>query len=211
MAARSLTEYFYEHNIGYSVSDEYVNQTTKVIEYLLECGFNKEDIISIVLNNEYDHEYLTFEDLPERLWKESLLEKNKYYMHQELHLNSGSDVVDIYSGEVVESNHAIEMKIAYGWMDVLKYYCNKFDTDINILNINKEVGALQYIYDLCAEKYTDLNSIDVLLYLIDNAASNSNKFVTVLNLQDYLYDTIVYMYSVKKELEYNNYNKIIWR
>lgn len=211
MGARSLTDYFYTHNIGYSVSEEDTKKTENVIQYLLDCEISENEIMSLVLNEEYSNEYLTFEELPELLWQTSLLDKGVYYMHQELHLHQNANVVDVFSGEVIENNTSVEMKITYKWFDLLKYYCQKFDININMLNQAKEIGAFEFIYDLCKEKYHDLEPIDIILYLIDNASASSTKTISVLGLQEYLYETIDYMYSVKRELEYNNYNKIIWR
>lgn len=211
MGVRELTEYFYTYNIGYSVSEDISEKTEKVLQYLLDCDISEYDIINQVMPIECEEEYLTFDSLPESLWENSILEKDIYYMHRELHLISGSNVVDVYSGNTVESNPSIEMKIQYDWKDLLEYYCSKFDIDYNMLNENKEIGALKYIYDLCAEKYNDLNAVDIILYIIDTASASTEKTISVLNLQDYLYETITFIYKIKRELEFNNYNKIIWR
>ena len=215
----SLVNYFYEL-LGYvpDNKDNNLKQTDKVIQYLIDCNIDEEKIIDTIeyeasIQNVINNEHLTFENLPDFLWKDSLLEKNIYYLHNELHLNNNANVVDIFSGNVISSNNAIEMKIKYTEEDVLNYFCSAFNIDSDIILKDKEIGAIKYLLTTYTNQFKKcgLNAIDIILTLIDDASNQGMRIYTILDTQDCLYTSIEYLKSIQSELALNNTNKIVWR
>ena len=214
-----LVNYFYEL-LGCvpDHEDDNLIQTNKVIQYLIDCNIDEKDIINTIeyeasIENVIDNEHLTFEDLPDSLWKDSLLEKNVYYLHSELHLSNNANVVDIFSGDVISSNNAIEMKMKYSEEDVLSYFCSAFNIDSDIMIKDKEIGAIKYLIKTYTDQFKKcgLNAIDIVLTLIDDAFNQGMRVYTILDIQDCLYTTVEYLKSIQSELALNNTNKIVWR
>lgn len=215
----NLVDYFYEL-LGCVPDCENNNQiqTDKVIQYLVDCNIDEKEIIDTIeyeasIDNVINLEHLTFEDLPDFLWKSSILEKNVYYLHNELHLNNNANVVDIFSGEVISSNNSIEMKIKYTEEDILNYFCSAFNIDSAITIKDKEIGAIKYLLKTYTDQFKKcgLNAIDIVLTLIDDAFNQGMKIYTILDIQDCLYTTVEYLKSIQSELALNNTNKIVWR
>lgn len=193
-------------------SEDHILTTQKTIEYLIDCGIDKNNIIEALSSQEdYSSEEFSFEDLPDFLWKDSLLKKNTYYIHHELHLNKNADVLDVFSENLVHSSNAIEMKIIYTIQDVLSYFCISFGLQSENLNREKEFGAIQYLLDIFSQRFKDFNAIDILLYLIDETANADKKYYNILDMQNDVYPTIERLTIINNDLIYNKTNRIIWR
>lgn len=208
----NLLNYYVCNCLGYQPDEAHLGCTKKTIEYLIDCGFEDNAIIDALnTQNDYSSESFSFEDLPDFLWKDSLLEKNKFYIHHELHLNNNSDVIDIFSGSIQKTSNAIEMKIIYTAEDVLLYFCSAFELQSKDLDKNKEIGAINYLLDVFSKRFPDLNSIDIMLYLIDEVSNSDKKCYNILEMQDSIYPTVERLRAINNDLIYNKMNKIIWR
>lgn len=207
-----LLNYYVNNCLGFVPDKQQIDMTTKVIEYLFDCGFESDTIIQ-VLNTQSNFEigYFSFEMLPDFLWQNSLLEKDTYYIHHELHLNKSSNIIDIFSGDIVESNNAIEMRIQYTLEDLLSYFCKAFELDSNTLDKKKELGAIQHLLDSFKLYTTELNSIDILLSLIDETSNSNVKCYNIFDMQNFIYPTIERLKDINNNLVFNKTNKIVWR
>lgn len=207
-----LLNYYTGNCLGFVPNKEQTDITIKVIEYLFDCGFESDTIIQVLdTQNNFEIGYFSFEMLPDFLWQNSLLEKDIYYIHHELHLNKSSNVIDIFSGNIIESNNAIEMKIQYTLEDVLSYFCKAFELDSNALDKKKEFGAIQHLLDSFKSYATELNNIDILLYLIDETSNNNIKCYNIFDMQNFVYPTIERLKNINNNLVFDKTNKIVWR
>ena len=169
----NYAEYYYEYHYGNYPFDEdktKLIRTQKTIDYLFEADFTSKEIIQIIEQSP-KKESLTYEDLPDYLWNNSLLSKNTFYHHNQLQILSTPAKFDPITNQFKSSNFFIEMKIKYTEKDMLNYFYNTFKIDSVFINENKDLGALKYLL----KKYSKIEfmaSVDFILFLIDYAKLN---------------------------------------
>lgn len=193
---------WYEENIlGYSTEKSYITQYT--IDYLYDNNYNEGDIINILSKTK--KESIKYKDLPSKLWN-GLIERDTYYFHPELQILSKPPMLSISSDIIIKPVKFFkEIKISYTKQNVLNYFYRKANSKI-IKDMNRDLGSLDYL--LSRYKHQFMNSLDVILYLIDDHAFEANS---LLALSNYEVDTLERI----ENIYYNNHrsgtDKIIYR
>lgn len=193
---------WYEENIlGYSTEKSYITQYT--IDYLYDNNYNEGDIINIL--SKVKKESIKYKDLPSKLWN-SLIERDTYYFHPELQILSKPPMLSISSDIVIKPIKFFkEIKISYTKQNVLNYFYRKANSKI-IKDMNRDLGSLDYL--LSRYKHQLMNSLDVILYLIDDHAFEANSLLALSNYEVDILERIENMY-------YDNHrsgtDKIIYR
>lgn len=193
---------WYEENIlGYSTEKSYITQYT--IDYLYNNNYNEGDIINIL--SKIKKESIKYKDLPSKLWN-GLIERDTYYFHPELQILSKPPMLFISSDIVIKPVKFFkEIKISYTKQDVLNYFYRKANSKI-IKDMNRDLGSLDYL--LSRYKHQLMNSLDVILYLIDDHAFEANSLLALSNYEVNTLERIENMY-------YDNHrsgtDKIIYR
>lgn len=193
---------WYEENIlGYSTEKSYITQYT--IDYLYDNNYNEGDIINIL--SKIKKESIKYKDLPSKLWN-SLIERDTYYFHPELQILSKPPMLSISSDIVIKPIKFFkEIKISYTKQNVLNYFYRKANSKI-IKDMNRDLGSLDYL--LSRYKHQLMNSLDVILYLIDDHAFEANSLLALSNYEVDILERIENMY-------YDNHrsgtDKIIYR
>ena len=193
---------WYEENIlGYSTEKSYITQYT--IDYLYDNNYNEGDIINIL--SKIKKESIKYKDLPSKLWN-SLIERDTYYFHPELQILSKPPMLSISSDIVIKPVKFFkEIKISYTKQNVLNYFYRKANSKI-IKDMNRDLGSLDYL--LSRYKHQLMNSLDVILYLIDDHAFEANSLLALSNYEVDILERIENMY-------YDNHrsgtDKIIYR
>lgn len=193
---------WYEENIlGYSTEKSYITQYT--IDYLYDNNYNEGDIINILSKTK--KESIKYKDLPSKLWN-GLIERDTYYFHPELQILSKPPMLSISSDIIIKPVKFFkEIKISYTKQDVLNYFYRKANSKI-IKDINRDLGSLDYL--LSRYKHQLMNSLDVILYLIDDHAFEANS---LLALSNYEVDTLEKIENIYYDNHRSGTDKIIYR
>lgn len=193
---------WYEENIlGYSTEKSYITQYT--IDYLYDNNYNEGDIINIL--SKIKKESIKYKDLPSKLWN-SLIERDTYYFHPELQILSKPPMLSISSDIVIKPVKFFkEIKISYTKQNVLNYFYRKANSKI-IKDMNRDLGSLDYL--LSRYKHQLMNSLDVILYLIDDHAFEANS---LLALSNYEVDTLESIENIYYDNHRSGTDKIIYR
>lgn len=193
---------WYEENIlGYSTEKSYITQYT--IDYLCDNNYNEGDIINIL--SKIKKESIKYKDLPSKLWN-GLIERDTYYFHPELQILSKSPMLSISSDIVIKPVKFFkEIKISYTKQNVLNYFYRKANSKI-IKDMNRDLGSLDYL--LSRYKHQLMNSLDVILYLIDDHAFEANS---LLALSNYEVDTLERIENMYYDNHRSGTDKIIYR
>lgn len=193
---------WYEENIlGYSTKKSYITQYT--IDYLYDNNYNEGDIINIL--SKIKKESIKYKDLPSKLWN-GLIERDTYYFHPELQILSKPPMLSISSDIIIKPVKFFkEIKISYTKQNVLNYFYRKANSKI-IKDINRDLGSLDYL--LSRYKHQLMNSLDVILYLIDDHAFEVNS---LLALSNYEVDTLEKIENIYYDNHRSGTDKIIYR
>ena len=206
MEAQTLTDLYYSNAIGVYPSDEKeILKTKSFFEYLIEAGCSKQEIIELILFDLKNENHLTINSLPDKLWDNSLLDRDTFYYHNELQILSPAPTL-------TESfPFYLEMKIKYTEKDVLNYFIKTFNIKEKWIDEDKEIGAIKYLLNNY-KKYDFVQPIDYLLSLIYYVAGfNNNKINTFFDLRNYELDfTEVFEKDIISAKEHNK-NNIIYR
>lgn len=193
---------WYEENIlGYSTEKSYITQYT--IDYLYDNNYNEGDIINIL--SKIKKESIKYKDLPSKLWN-GLIERDTYYFHPELQILSKPPMLSISSDIIIKQVKFFkEIKISYTKQDILNYFYRKANSKI-IKDINRDLGSLDYL--LLRYKHQLMNSLDVILYLIDDHAFETNS---LLALSNYEVNTLEKIENIYYDNHRSGTDKIIYR
>lgn len=203
-----------EYVYGYSLPEDHstYKRLKNIFDYLNECdiGF---DLIQYVIEHSSISSELTFENLPEILWQNSLLQKGVFYYHNELRLIHSMPCIDIYTGIVEQGINSLEMKIKYTYEDVLQYYYRVSEKDIKLADQSRELGQIKFLYKkyLNYENHIHISAIDILLYTIDAMCNNAQENYDLFNTTRFEYETLIYLQTIAKQSTADKNNKIIWR
>lgn len=192
-----LANYYYENKLG-SLYEDGFETTANTFEYLMDAGFSKKELYSIIDKLE-PKETLHQKDLPEWLWDNSLLKKDTFYY---------SSLIQIVSP--FHKKFSIEMKIKFTMDDVINYY---YDRTHQILRDKaRDIGTINFLLN----KYSNLKfmePIDFILSLIGYAANSTDCSLLNLLQIDNMYGAEAYVFFEAKALqaESEHVNKIIYR
>ena len=95
----NLIDFYYDFNVGESTENiKFLDKTNKLFNYLLEAGISENEIIDLIIREFDNKDYLTHEDLPDKLWDNSLLKRDTFYYHKDLEiLSAASNMGRIFS------------------------------------------------------------------------------------------------------------------
>lgn len=201
----NITDLYYDFAVGeYPEDSAEYTRTKLLLDYLKDAGLNIKEIVNLIINEFPNKEYLTPSDLPNNLWGNSLIERDKFYFHKELQVISPASTWD----EV--KPFYLEMKIRYTEKDILDYFCKVGNVNREWINEDKEIGSIKYLlkqYD----KFNFMSPVDYLLHLIDYAASQGIKMNSIYDICEFELDCAEYLDSDTKNAKAYNKNKVIWR
>lgn len=194
---------WYETNIlGHSTDKTYITQYT--IDYLYDNLFSDYNIIEIL--STLKKESIKYSDLPNSLWKDSLLKRDTYYFHSKLQILSKPPKLSIDSIITPkEIKFFKEMKISFTKDDLLDFFYSKSNSLI-IKDYSRDIGAIEYLL----KRYSNqlMEPVDICLYLIEDYSQCVSSLLSLTNYEVELLEKINTIY-------YDNYrsrtNKIIYR
>lgn len=201
------TELYYK--LGGTLTKENVNKTNATVKYLKDNNMNDYDICMLILNIGIKS-CLTPNDLPNTLWEDSLLKRDTYYYHNTLQLVSAAPIWDPETNSIKSEDLYVEMLIKYTIDDLYKYYINKLQLSNDFLQETRDKGALKHLLSIYT-KIEDIESIDIVLMLIDEASEDDSVITNPLQLQNYESNVITRCHKFLPQAKFNKSNQIIWR
>lgn len=203
----NFEEYFYNFIIGTYPEDEVILLNNKaVIEYITESGLNKKEIIQVLNEMPLRESCEIFvEDIQDKWWDNSLLERDKFYFHKELQITPPPPNLedDFYDYK--------EIKIKYTHEDVLNYFYNIFNIKEEWISIYKDLGAVKWILD-DYKKFSFTTPVDMLLHLIDYVHAIGDKKITnIYQLSAHEIEFASYFEDDVKNAKSQHKDKVLWR
>ena len=199
----------YVSDIKYTDNITEPNEDLNIIDEEIEELIEDTNEIDKLINSLPNKDYLDFNCLPDYLWNDSLLDKDKFYFHKELQLGPLPPTWD------KDYPYKLEMKIIYTKEDIYNYFIKTFKLDKDLMEINKkkELGSIKYLLNEYKniKAFDFLEPIDFILFLIDYVANLDKKINTILKLNDYVYEFAEFEKDMIINAKAANKNKIVWR
>lgn len=203
-----LVNDYYSKTLGHLPDESCIEQTRKTIQYLIDCGYTEEDISMIFYAMKNAKESLIPDDLPDSLWKDSLIERGRFYYHNTLRITSAPPYYDNKLKKEVVTPFFLEMRIRYTLDDLLKYYAITINPVL--INEKRDKGALNSIVN----QYNDLgfiSGLDFTLALIDTAKYKYTKIMSPFNITKNEAEVYERLHAMYEESKAEGNNVIVWR
>ena len=203
---------------GIEPSEKAFNRTLATANHLKDNGYNKKRILEILSQSikdkiNKDNEIIVYgEDLPEDLWSHSLLQKNKFYYSDILHIKSNPPTWNPVTFKEECEPFFLEMKIDFTIVDLLDYYYDKCRVPQGLQDDKKNGGALLHLI----KKYDAFNNVpglDYVIALIDRASKDIDKnfFADVFEIESYNKEVIEEFSAMYEQAIFEKTNVIVWR
>lgn len=197
------TDYYYDFLVGEYPSDENYRTTSLTFDYLKDAGFNSQEICNIACDLPIADK-ITFDLLPDKLWDNSLIDRNKFYYHKELQILSPpptwNETFPFY----------LEMKIRYTLDDLLDYFVRRAGVRQDWLNREKEIGSIKYLLNQY-KKFKFMEPLDFLLHLIDFCIAKEVELNQIYDLTKYEIELAEFLEVDITNAVAQKKNVIVWR
>jgi hypothetical protein len=205
-----FVELYYENSQGCYPFEDDTNKikSQKIIDYLIDAGIKTGDIYTFI-ENAPASDCLNAEMLPEWLWEDSLLKKDRFYLHPELHIISQPPTWSPCKREINYPFY-LEMKIKFTPMDIINYFYNKVGISKLGMDEKRDIAAVKYLKDKFW-KFPQGNDIDLILYCIDYAADQEDKVKTLIEVGKYELEVYESYTARIAEAKLLNAYQIVWR
>lgn len=200
---------YYYNNIGVMPNDDEKNQTLKTINYLKDNNISIKEIIDIIDKIPYK-KTLAPEDLPESLWHDSLIKRDMFYFHNEIHITSPAPYWNFKKNKIISEKFYLEMKIKYTIDDLIKYYYKAFPNNKEFEDNKKDIGAMQYLLNQY-KKIDFIENVDFILFLIDTCSDMQTDCIEILDLKKCQNENYKFVSNKALNAKFESKNKIIWR
>lgn len=171
-------DFYFNFLIGeYPDNHEIYKKTANFFQYLEDSGLSEGEIY-MVAGMVKPKEVLTIDDIPSKITKDSIIDRNKCYYHKELIITPpppGWDCDEDYK-------FYKEIKVRYSLEDVLDYFIKATGVRAEWVARDKELGSIKYLLKEYA-KFNFIEPIDFLLHLIDYSVSCGNEINTIYDLR----------------------------
>lgn len=172
-------DFYFNFLIGeYPENHEDYRKTSNFFQYLEDSGLSDSEIYMIA-GLVRPKEVLTIDDIPDKIKKDSLLEKDKFYYHKELIITPPPP------GWNVEENYQFykEIKVRYTLEDVLDYFIKATGARADWIAKDKEIGSIKYLLKEY-KKFNFIEPVDFILHLIDYCVSSGDEINTIYDLRN---------------------------
>lgn len=204
-----LVNTYYNLCTGIEPNKEDIDRTMATVKHLKDNGYGKQEIFKIL--KEIGKTKIEGQDLPDRLWEDSLTDKGVFYYSSLLHIKSKAPTWDPKTFQVVSEPFFMEMKIRYTMDDLLDHYYSECRVPIGLRDRKKDAGAFNHLLN----KYNSLKApaLDYILMLITLMSEDIEvEFCAeVFELNAYAKDAFVRIESIAEEAILNKCNTITWR
>lgn len=200
---------YYYYNISEEPSEKDIITTNNTINYLKDNNYTDKEIIKILDSIDYKLA-ININDLPNNLWENSLILRDEFYYHKELHITSPAPYWDFDNKKIISPKFYLEMKIKYAIEDILKYYYKKITIDNIFKDEKKDIGAIKYLLK-SYENIDFIKNLDFVLFLIDTAYIKEFDSTEIIDLKSYQKETHTFLKNKVLNASSTKCNQIIWR
>lgn len=201
---------FYYYNLGEEPKLKEKEITEKTFNHLKDNGYDEKFLINNIKIFP-PKMVLEFKDIPDDLWKDSILKKGIFYYHNKLHILSPAPFWDLENNKVVTHKFYLEMKIKFTVTNLIDYYYDNFPKMDNLIEESKDIGAINYLYKRYESIIDIVEPVDFILFLIDEAKESGENIEDILSLKKFEEKTLTYLKAKVLNAKAENKNKIIWR
>lgn len=167
MESKDWRDLFYNNfSTGFPANEQDYKRTLDTIEYMMDAGVTPSGIV-LAMTKCAEKKVVLKEFLPDELWKDSLIERGKFYFHRILQLRP-EQVFDPLTGkERTERPFYLENRISFTMDDLLNYFMRTCGIDYELFSKSKFSSQFGY---LLKSSYSFVESLDFVLSLVDMAA-----------------------------------------
>ena len=177
MTERLVELYMYHAWGGEDKPKQLAQAATCLFQYLLEAGISEQECadLAVCLPRAVVPEPSL---LPDSLWENSLLARNKFYWHKALRLRPGAAMKTMQGSWILLPDY-LEMKIRFSLEDLLGYARQRIVVPKPLQDAAKDKGGLTYL--LAKSRWEFCEPIDAVLKMID--LSEGESLVNLLDIQ----------------------------
>lgn len=217
LSAEALTEWFYEHNVGYYPWEKDNNRriTTCTIQYLLDSRIPQRFIVEQVFPACAPDGIIKPSNLPDSVWNGSLVKRDTYYTHRELELVSpATDVQEMLASARMMGSAKkfwIEIRAQYTMKDLINYYYVKLFNCVQYNTDKQDASIFQYMLNKYSDVSPYVEPLDLILTAIDRNAEQEAYLSEPFDLQNTI-NQLVPRFIEKNTLGHElKACRIIWR
>ena len=118
-------------------------------------------------------------------------QQDTIYRHHQLQIHSKPGGFDPVTCTVIKSPYYLEMKQRYTMNNLLDYYYTKLIVPIDFRDEKRDIGAFKHL--ISTYKFSAINSVDFILFVIDYMSANEYKTTNPLDLKNYAQATYEYL------------------
>lgn len=200
---------YYSLISGIEPEVENFNRTLSTARYLEVNGFSHSEIFKLF--KLISKQKIEGQDLPKSLWKDSLLEKDVFYYHNEFHITSKPPTWNPVTFKEECEPFFIEMKIKYTMQDLINRFYDKCKVPIGLRDDKLVEGGLKHLL----WKYNNLSApaIDYIMVMIDLADQDVDRDLmnNVFDIEKYSKEAFIILEDMVQEAKFAKSNEIIWR
>lgn len=211
----NYAEYYYAQTFGCipTMIGVETEQTEKTIAYLVGNGLRDDEIYAVldeISCKPHPPVKITPEDLPGRLWNDSLIERGEFYYHRLLQIKPPAPVFNLKENKITAEKDYLEIRIRFTLKHLLEYFTRRTRIDEVLIDEQRDLGSLKYLL----QKYSKISVVrplDFVLMLIDEAFETHTQLNGVFDIQG---NEAVVLERVKRmtaEAAVSGSNRIIWR
>jgi hypothetical protein len=175
------------YELCYGVEPEERDLLLLEIKYqrLLDNGFSNEEARKILIDTKLNIEEYEYTD--------SIIytEEDTVYRHHQLQIHSKPGGFDPATCTIIKSPYYLEMKQRYTMNSLLDYYYTKLLVPIDFRDEKRDIGAFKHLISFY--KFSNISSVDFILFVIDYMASNEYKTTNPLDIKNYAQATYEYL------------------
>lgn len=200
---------YYSLISGIEPEKENFNRTLATAKYLKDNGYDNSEIFKLF--KLISKQKIEGEDLPKSLWKDSLLEKDIFYYHNEFHITSKPPTWNPITFKEECEPFFMEMKIKYTINDLINRFYEKCKVPVGLRDDKLVEGGLKHLL----WKYNNLSApaIDYVMVMIDLADEDVDRelITNVFDIEKYSKEAFMILEDKVQESKLSKSNKIIWR
>ena len=166
--------YLFKHyfNVVKTVRPEvFIMENVKGI-MTMESGDIFNEILKILISCNKDA--IKGDNLPEELWNDSLIEKDRFYYSDILHINSKLPSWNPKTFKEECPSFFLEMKIKFSMNDLLNYYYDKCRIPLALQDDKKNAGAFKHLIAKY-EAFKNAPGLDYVIALINKGSEDKEK------------------------------------
>lgn len=157
--------------------------TKKAIEFVLDC-IKYEDEPTILFNifqECRDDGYISIKTIPDKVWKNSLIDSGKFYYHPALQMKPNAPIFDYENNINIVNENFLEIRRQFTMNTLMKYIYSRVNIAKEFIDYKRDLNSIKYMENRY-KKLGNVSWIDMVLFLADEAGRTNKK--SIISLTD---------------------------